>query len=160
MSDNHTMGKPLLISAGQLVDGRGGAPVADAGVLVDATGMISWAGPMAQAPPLPGECQRVALPGTLLPGVIDTHVHFAVPGGGLHVAKLLLQPPPVRVLQIAASMRATVEAGVTTVRDLGFLGPNLAMMATTGATPAPRLLNAIAMTSRDASSTRRMRKSS
>lgn len=147
MSDNHTMGKPLLISAGQLVDGRGGAPVADAGVLVDATGMISWAGPMAQVPRLPGECQRVALPGTLLPGFIDTHVHFAVPGGGLHVGKLLLQAPPVRVLQIAASMRATVEAGVTTVRDLGFLGPNLAMMATTGATPAPRLLNAIAMLS-------------
>jgi imidazolonepropionase-like amidohydrolase len=139
--------KPLLISAGQLVDGRGTAPVADAGVLVDATGVISWAGPMAQAPPLPGDCQRVALPGTLLPGFIDTHVHFAVPGGGLHIATLLLQPPPVRVLQIAASMRATVEAGITTVRDLGFLGPGLAQLAITGATPAPRLLNAIAMLS-------------
>jgi imidazolonepropionase-like amidohydrolase len=99
--------KPLLISAGQLVDGRGGAPLADAGVLVDATGMISWAGPMAQVPHLPDGCQRVALPGTLLPGFIDTHVHFAVPGGGLHVGQLLLQPPPVRVLQIAASMAAT-----------------------------------------------------
>src|SRR5262249_36534135 len=65
-------------------------------------------------------------------------------GGGLQVGKLLLQPPPVRVLQIAANMAATVEAGVTTVRDLGFLGPKLAMMASTGATPAPRLLNAIA----------------
>jgi len=139
--------KPLLISAGQLVDGRGGAPVADAGVLVDATGTISWAGPMAQAPHLPGGCERVALPGTLLPGFIDAHVHFAVPGGGLNVAKLLLEPPPVRVLQIAASMRATVEAGVTTVRDLGFLGPSLAKMASTGATLAPRLLNAIAMLS-------------
>src|SRR5215475_16107868 len=143
----HMNDKPLLISAGQLVDGRGGAPVADAGVLVDAHGMIAWAGPMAQAPQLPGECQRVTLPGTLLPGFIDTHVHFAVPGGGLHVGTLLLQPPPVRVLQIAASMAATVEAGVTTVRDLGFLGPKLAMMASTGVTPAPRLLNAIAMLS-------------
>jgi imidazolonepropionase-like amidohydrolase len=141
------MGEPLLISAGQLVDGRGGAPVADAGVLVDATGMIAWAGPMAQVPYLPDECQRVALPGTLLPGFIDTHVHFAVPGGGLNVGKLLLQSPPVRVLQIAANMRVTVDAGVTTVRDLGFLGPHLAKMASTGATPAPRLLNAIAMLS-------------
>src|SRR5215468_12545420 len=143
----HMNDKPLLISAGQLVDGRGGAPVADAGVLVDATGTISWAGPMAQAPHLPGGCERVALPGTLLPGFIDAHVHFAVPGGGLNVAKLLVQPPPVRVLQIAASMRATVEAGITTVRDLGFLGPSLAKMASTGATLAPRLLNAIAMLS-------------
>ena len=38
--------KPLLRSADQLVDERGGAPVG--GVLVDATGMISWAGPSAK----------------------------------------------------------------------------------------------------------------
>jgi imidazolonepropionase-like amidohydrolase len=146
MTDNHRR-KALLVSADRLVDGRGGAPVTDAGVLIDDTGLISWVGPMAQAPPLPDGCERVALLGTLLPGFLDTHVHFAVPGGGLQVAKLLLQPPPVRVLQIAASMRATVDAGITTVRDLGFLGPNLAAMASTGATVAPRLLNAIAMLS-------------
>jgi imidazolonepropionase-like amidohydrolase len=139
--------KPLLVSAGQLVDGRGGPPVADAGVLVDPTGVISWVGPMAQVPQLPDECRRVALAGTLLPGFIDTHVHFAVPGGGLNVGMLMRLPPPVRVLQIAASMRATVDAGITTVRDLGWLGPKLAMLATTGATPAPRLVNAIAMLS-------------
>jgi imidazolonepropionase-like amidohydrolase len=139
--------KPLLVWADQLVDGRGGAPVTDAGVLVAAEGTISWAGPMTQAPQLPDGCQEVALPGTLLPGFIDAHVHFAVPGGGLDVGTLMRVPPPLRVLQIAASMRATLEAGVTTVRDLGFLGPKLAALATTGVTPAPRLLNAIAMLS-------------
>lgn len=139
--------KPLLVSADRMVDGGGGPPLDDAGVLVDADGMISWAGPTAQAPQLPDDCRRVALPGTLLPGFIDAHVHFAVPGGGLDVGRLMRVPPPVRVLQIAAGMRATLDAGVTTVRDLGFLGPKLAMMATTGATPAPRLLNAIAMLS-------------
>jgi imidazolonepropionase-like amidohydrolase len=139
--------KPLLVSAGRLVDGRGGPPVADAAVLVDPTGVISWVGPMAQVPQPPDECRRVALAGTLLPGFIDTQVHFAVPGGGLNVGMLMRLPPPVRVLQIAASMRATVDAGVTTVRDLGWLGPKLAMLATTGATPAPRLVNAIAMLS-------------
>jgi imidazolonepropionase-like amidohydrolase len=144
---DHMSGKALLVTADRLVDGRGDAPVADAGVLVDGNGMISWVGPMAQAPQLPDQVRRVALAGTLLPGFIDTHVHFAVPGGGLNVAVLMRQPPPVRVLQIAASMHATVDAGVTTVRDLGFLGPKLAMLATTGATPAPRLLNAIAMLS-------------
>jgi imidazolonepropionase-like amidohydrolase len=138
---------PLLVSADRLVDGRGGTPLVDAGVLVEATGMISWVGSMAQPPPLPDACRRVALAGTLLPGFIDAHVHFAVPGGGLNVGMLMSVPAPVRVLQVAASMRATLEAGVTTVRDLGFLGPRLASMATTGATPAPRLLNAIAMLS-------------
>lgn len=136
----------LLVSADRLVDGRGGAPVLDAGVLV-ADGVITWVGPMAAAPELPAECTRVALPGTLLPGFIDTHVHFALPGGGLDPGLLLVEPPPVRVLKIAAAMGATLAAGVTTVRDLGFLGPSLAKMATMGATPAPRLLNAITMLS-------------
>ena len=98
-------------------------------------------------PHRPTSAGGLRLPGTLLPGFIDTHVHFAVPGGGLKLGALLRQPPPVRVLGIAANMRATVNAGVTTVRDLGFLGPELAKMATTRATPAPRLLNAIAMLS-------------
>jgi imidazolonepropionase-like amidohydrolase len=138
---------PLLVSADQLVDGRGGAPLPDAAVLVDVDGMISWVGPIAQAPQPADECRRVELPGTLLPGFIDAHVHFAVPGGGLDVGMFMKVPPPVRVLQIAASMRTTLEAGVTTVRDLGFLGPRLAMIAKTGATRAPRLLNAIAMLS-------------
>src|SRR5215813_5395279 len=40
--------KPLLISADQLADECGGAPIADAGALVDATGTISWAGPSAK----------------------------------------------------------------------------------------------------------------
>ena len=41
--------KPVLISAGQLVDGRGGAPVAGAGVLVDA-GRPDVLGPAALGP--------------------------------------------------------------------------------------------------------------
>jgi imidazolonepropionase-like amidohydrolase len=137
----------LLMSADRLVNGLGGTPVPDAGILIGTDGLISWAGPMTQAPELPGNCRRIALPGTILPGFIDTHVHFALPGGGLNTAMLLVQPPPIRVLKIAAAMRSTLDAGVTTVRDLGFLGPSLAKMATTGATPAPRLLNAIAMVS-------------
>src|SRR5215469_612357 len=44
----HMSGKPLLMSADQLVDERGGAPIAGAGVLADATGMIASAGPLAK----------------------------------------------------------------------------------------------------------------
>lgn len=131
----------LLVSADRLIDGRGGEPVPDAGVLVS-DGVISWVGPMASAP---AADERIALSGTVLPGFIDTHVHFALPGGGLDIGTMLVEPPPVRVLKIAAAMGATLRAGVTTVRDLGFLGPSLAALAS--ATPAPRLRNAIAMLS-------------
>lgn len=138
----------LLITADRLVDGRGGPPVPDAGALVDAGGAISWAGPLTQVPDLPADCRRVSVPdSTLLPGFIDTHVHFAVGGGGLNVAAMLLQPVSTRVLQIAERFRVTLEAGVTTVRDLGCLGPDLEAMVTSGAVPGPRILNAISMVS-------------
>jgi len=46
---DHKPDKPLLVCADRLVDGRGGAPLPDAGVLVDAEGTLSWAGPTAEA---------------------------------------------------------------------------------------------------------------
>lgn len=45
------------------------------------------------------------------------------------------------------SARTAPSPGPGHFRDLGFLGPSLAALATTGATAAPRLLNAIAMVS-------------
>lgn len=47
----------------------------DAVVDVDATGRITHVGPAASAPALPADAHHRALPGILLPGLINTHAH-------------------------------------------------------------------------------------
>jgi 5-methylthioadenosine/S-adenosylhomocysteine deaminase len=45
----------------------------NAAVDVDAAGRITWVGPVAEAPPAPGPVR--ALPGLLLPGLVNVHCH-------------------------------------------------------------------------------------
>jgi len=59
-----------------LIDGTGAAPVTDAAVLVE-DGLIAYAGPSANAPePRPEDTVESLGGRTLLPGFIDTHVHY------------------------------------------------------------------------------------
>ena len=57
--------------------------------------------------------------GTLLPGLIDAHVHMSLDGSPDPMNKLVNTSLPLVTLQTARHARQTLEAGVTTVRDLG-----------------------------------------
>src|SRR6516164_173134 len=64
-----------VISNGQLIDGTGAAPVADAALVIH-DGRITYAGPVASAPPFPAGAQRIdARGGTIMPGLIEAHFH-------------------------------------------------------------------------------------
>ena len=56
---------------------------------------------------------------TLLPGMIDTHVHLAFDAGTDPVGTLARRTPDEVRSSMVDAARATVRAGVTTVRDLG-----------------------------------------
>ncbi len=67
----------------------------------------------------PDGCELTTYDGTLLPGLVDAHVHLVADAtiGGLERAA---SEPPERVdATITASLAAQAAAGVTTVRDLG-----------------------------------------
>ena len=75
MKDNNN--SVLLIGAA-LIDGIGGPPVTDSAVLVEG-GRIRYAGPASDLGPLPPETETIELPGcTVLPGLMNTHVHLAL----------------------------------------------------------------------------------
>lgn len=87
---------PLTIVGGTLVDGRGGPPVEN-GVIVIRGDRIVVAGP-ADRVQIPPDATRIQAEGTtVLPGLIDMHVHL-FKGDDLHLF---------------------LAAGVTTVRDVG-----------------------------------------
>ncbi len=56
---------------------------------------------------------------TILPGLIDAHVHLCVDGSPDPITLLLRESIPQTTLKAADHARQTLEAGVTTVRDMG-----------------------------------------
>jgi len=68
---------PILIRDGRLIDGDGGLPVENAGVLVEGE-TIRWVGRMAEAPALaPGTRTIDARGKTIMPGLIEAHLHLS-----------------------------------------------------------------------------------
>jgi len=72
------------------------------------------------AAPAPDGVPVVHLPGTtVLPGLVDAHVHLCGDGGPDALTRVPAQTAAEREEVVAAALRAHLRAGVTTVRDLG-----------------------------------------
>ena len=124
---------PQRFTAPALVVGdRAGTVVPDAALDVD-DGRITWAGPAAEAPESP-DAEVVALPGVLLPGLVNTHSHapmvlFRGLGEGLPLDRWLrevmwprearLTPEDVEVAMTAAKAEM-LRTGVTTSVEMYF----------------------------------------
>lgn len=134
-----------LIGAGRLMLSPG-AWVTDGAVLVSGERIVA-AGPRAaverSAPP---SAIRHSFPGgTVLPGLIDAHVHLAMDASADPVAGLLAGDTGELARQAADRAARMLATGVTTVRDLGGHG-NAAIQLrdaiSAGRLPGPRILAA------------------
>lgn len=118
----------------------------DWAVLIE-KGKIKAVGPLAQLV-IPNPVKRLNLPGTtLLPGLIEGHSHLL-----LHPYnetswndQVLVESEAERVVRASIHARKTIEAGFTTVRDLGSEGAGYADVGVKqaiekGIIPGPRML--------------------
>ena len=85
-------------------------------VLVD-DGVILGVEPAAYD--VPADCPVTEFSGTLLPGLVDAHVHLVSDGGPGSLERVAMQSAEEIDRAIEASLRAQAAHGVTTVRDLG-----------------------------------------
>ncbi len=131
-----------IISNGQLIDGTGSQPVPD-GALVIQDGRISYAGPVASAPPVPPGAQRIdARGGTIMPGLVEAHFHATY----FNVAALedldIKYPVEYVTLLAAANAKLALECGYTAARSGGSLfniDVWLKKAIENGVVPGPRL---------------------
>ncbi|HEY0134844.1 MAG TPA: amidohydrolase family protein [Nannocystis sp.] len=138
-----TAAPPLLLRNARVIDGNGGPPIANTDVLIVA-GRISRVGPKLAAPPSPGRTLDLA-GRTLLPGLIDTHVHMASDPQASHaegIARDVASTDADAALRGAANARATLLAGFTTVRNVGggLADRSLRDAIAGGLVPGPRML--------------------
>ncbi|HEX8613988.1 MAG TPA: amidohydrolase family protein [Telluria sp.] len=121
--------RPVVLTAERVWTGDGPAHAGWAVLVVD--GRIRSAGPTAQlaAPP---DAERIDLPGaTLIPGLMDLHSHVL-----LHPYnetswddQVMKEAPEYRTLLAGKHASATLQAGFTTLRDLGSEGAGYADVA-------------------------------
>src|SRR5215831_14642759 len=133
---------PTAVFADALLDPATAETTRPATVLVD-EGRVVAAGRRDQVH-VPAGAMSVDAEGlTLLPGLIDCHVHLRFAGDGIVLGERLASPPSRTLLNAVASCRRTIEAGFTTVRDAGGTPLAVRMAVERGYFPGPRMVLAI-----------------
>lgn len=136
--------RPVLLTGATLIDGTGADPVRDAEVEIR-DGRLVYVGP--SRPQRASDVDVVDLDGRhLLPGFIDTHVHLVMSTQDSAEAQRLWFPEEAVIVTLD-NLRKTLDAGVTTARDLSGLTPGYRSSITAGRAVGPRLHLAIAMLS-------------
>ncbi|MBW2147531.1 MAG: amidohydrolase family protein [Deltaproteobacteria bacterium] len=144
-------GSTLCISHGTLIDGTASPPVGDAAVLIKGE-RIERVGTVHDIH-APEECTTINARGmTVMPGLIDVHVHLNTPvvrdGRNLQL-EILKTPPTLAAFYSFWNGMEAMRAGFTTLRDMGGYGTrnseesvSLRRAIDMGLVPGPRILSA------------------
>jgi imidazolonepropionase-like amidohydrolase len=123
-----------VLHGGRVFDGAGSPPAA--GDVVIENGRILDVGSG-----LDGDEQADMSGLTLLPGLFDCHVH--VMSSGIDLLRRLQRPFSYQFYEAAANLRATLDCGITTVRDAGGADLGVQRAVEDGLIDGPRLSIAV-----------------
>jgi imidazolonepropionase-like amidohydrolase len=135
----------VAIVADRLIDGTGRDPVQNA--------VVVWEGDRLVAA---GSRREVSIPDgaeviedddlTLLPGLMDMHVHLAMQTG-MDLLRIMMSPRSFTLMHAIPHSQATLQAGFTTVRDAGGTPVGVRMAADKGFFSGPRMHLSVAILS-------------
>lgn len=131
----------VALRAGGLLEVETGNLIADAVVLIRGE-RIEAVGPQVRIPP---EAEVIDLSDyVVLPGLIDAHTHVCMQPDYAENNPILYKSIPYRTVEAVNAVRATLEAGFTTIRDIDSEGADWADVAVRdgindGLVPGPRM---------------------
>jgi imidazolonepropionase-like amidohydrolase len=134
------------IEADLLIPGRGD-PIKGGVVLLDGS-QISYAGPAGVAPATPsghGEVPAIRA-AAVMPGMWECHGHL-LGTRSFDLGKLPLEPEALRAARCTRDLRNALDAGITSIRDVGGLGVHLARAVAEGTVDGPAIYGAGAILS-------------
>lgn len=133
----------LVIRKVRVLDGLGGAT--EKATLLIRDGRIAALGDEGQISIPRGATSIDGRSLTVLPGLIDCHVHLGLGGDADVVRTIQEEPPGLTLLKAARFAQLTLEAGFTTVRDVGYRDHSIFSLKQgiqAGLLPGPRILAA------------------
>jgi len=121
----------------------GDQTLADGAVVVGQR-TVEWAGPAAELPAQYAGRPRTDYPdATIMPGLIDSHVHLGFDGGPDPVGRMRAETDAQQLVLMLRSARELLGVGVTTARDLGaraYLDVVVREAIADGMAPGPRMV--------------------
>lgn len=125
-----------LIHNGTVIDGNGGSPIRNGAVLIEDNRIVAVGS--AAAITVPEGASRIdAKGGTIMPGLIDTHVHMMFEIDD--VRKMMAMPFSMKFYKSTLHMQRTIDAGITTVRDAGGADIGMKQSVEQGLVVGPRM---------------------
>jgi imidazolonepropionase-like amidohydrolase len=139
-----------LLDNGVLIDSTGRQPVEDHVLLIEGQSISKIVSKHSENSPLlhrEGDINYIDLDGYyILPGFIDCHVHLMIPGQ-YDFQQIASSPFSLRFYQAINSMKNTLDAGITTVRDAGGMDLGVKQAIETGRVLGPRVqISVVGMT--------------
>jgi imidazolonepropionase-like amidohydrolase len=108
----------LVLAGGRLIDGFGGPPLENAAIVIDGN-TIREVGPEATVKVPPGAKVIDTNGYTMMPGLMDMHVHLMILGHGDYDHWFRTYADQYRDVIMPISAKELLMAGITTARDLG-----------------------------------------
>jgi imidazolonepropionase-like amidohydrolase len=134
-----------LIKAGRLIDGKGGV-IENAALLMDGD-RITALGRQADLQPSEGVEVIEAGNMTIMPGLVDAHVHLVNSGSPLSATELRSASDDDMMILSVKNALLAIRSGVTTIRDLGgkgFITVAIRDAIANGVIPGPRVVSCAA----------------
>ena len=135
--------RAFALVADRLIDGSGRDPVADA-VAVWEDERLTAVGPRSSVRVPPGARVLEGDNLTLLPGLMDLHVHLGAQAG-INFPRILMTPASLELLYAVPNCAATLQAGFTTVRDAGLTPVGVKLAVERNLFPGPRMEVAVSI---------------
>lgn len=127
----------MYILKGRVIDGNGGQPIEQGAVVVDGEKILCVCEQKALAGKYP-EAEVIEIEnGTILPGLIDLHVHI-----GMALGKPFMVSPHEQTVRALPVLKKTLYGGFTTVRECGGIGVYIRACQEEGLFESPRINSA------------------